>query len=228
MATGTGRAQTTASGRPVAGAPIATTGTPRAGTGIPNGQEPVPAAGGGRPAAVAAPTAAPVQGQAVTPAPRAVLPPGAMDDGLFAAAASAAGLGELASARLAAERGTRDDVKKFALQMLNDHTKANQELLSLAVASRMALPNTPPITCLAEQAALSGLSGEHFDRCYVKLQVAAHIEAVSLFEAEAERGLDPQLKAWAAKTLPTLKHHLHEVKAIHEQMEARAKSEHAH
>ncbi len=217
MATGTGWAQTTASGRPVAGAPIATTGTPRAGTGIPNPQEP---------GAVAAPAqapgaVAPVRDRAVRPAGRSVSAPGAMDDGLFAAAASAAGLCEVASARLAAERGSSDEVKRFATQMMNDHTKANQELMGLAVASRMALPNTPPITGRAEEAALSGLSGEKFDKCYIKGQLAAHIQAVGLFEAEAERGQDPQLKAWAAKTLPTLKHHLHEVKTMHEQMEGK-------
>ncbi len=218
MATGTGWAQTTASGRPVAGAPIATTGTPRAGTGIPDPQER---------GAVAAPAqvpgaAAPVRDRAVRPAGRPVSTPGAMDDGLFAAAASAAALCELASARLAAERGSTDEVKKFAVQMMNDHTKANQELMALAVASRMALPNTPPITGQAEEAALAGLTGEKFDKCYIKGQLAAHIQAVGLFEAEAERGLDPQLKAWAAKTLPTLKHHLHEVKAMHDQMEGKA------
>jgi putative membrane protein len=151
-----------------------------------------------------------------------------MNDGLFAAAAAGAGLCEVASARLASERGGCDEVKKFAAQMIGDHTKANQELMTLAAEKRMALPNTVPINGQAEEVALGGLSGEHFDKCYIKQQLAAHIQAVGLFEAEAERGQDPQLKAWAAKTLPTLKHHLHEVKAMHEQMEARAKSGEAH
>ncbi len=225
MATGTGWAQTTASGRSVAGAPIATTGTPRAGTGIPDPQDRAPETSRARPA-----TAAPVlvQDRAVVTAARAISAPGAMNDGLFAAAAAGAGLCEVASARLASERGACDEVKKFAQQMIGDHTRANQELMILALAKRMALPNTVPIAGQAEEAALAGLSGEHFDRCYIRQQMAAHILAVGLFEAEAERGMDPDLKAWAARTLPTLKHHMHEVKAMHEQMEAKAKSGESH
>jgi putative membrane protein len=213
LAVGPAAAQTTAPGRAVAGAPTAGTGTPRAGTGIPE------------PEVIQAPRRGATE---VVPAGRLATPPGTMSDGLFAAAAAGAGLCELNLARLAAERGAGDDVKKFARQMIADHTKIHQELRLLAAERHMALPNAVPIAGQAEEVALAGLSGEAFDRCYIKQQLAAHISAVCLFEAEAERGDDSHLKAWAAKILPTLKHHLREVQAMYEKCEAREASGHAH
>ena len=61
---------------------------------------------------------------------------------------------------------------------------------------------------------LAGLSGEDFDRCYAKAQWVAHLDAVATFEAEAERGLDAETKAFAAKTLPHVKEHLKTIKPI--------------
>jgi putative membrane protein len=61
---------------------------------------------------------------------------------------------------------------------------------------------------------LAGLSGEEFDRCYAKAQLMAHMDAVAMFEAEAERGLDPDVKALAARALPQIKSHLKMIKPI--------------
>jgi putative membrane protein len=125
---------------------------------------------------------------------------------------------------MALERAANADVKRFAQQMVDDHSKANQELMALASQKGMTLPNTLPIPAQATLSALSGVTGEEFDKCYVHDQIAAHIQAVGLFEAEAKRGQDPQLKAWAAKTLPALKEHLTTIKKMHEACEAKEKS----
>ena len=61
---------------------------------------------------------------------------------------------------------------------------------------------------------LAGLSGEKFDRCYAKAQLVIHMDSVAMFEAEAERGQDPEVKALAAKALPHIKHHLATIKPI--------------
>ena len=148
-----------------------------------------------------------------------------MNDGLFAAAAAGAGLCEVTSSQLAVERASNPEVKRFAQQMIADHTRANQELMTLAAQKGMVLPAALPIPAQATLVALEGVSGEEFDKCYVKDQIAAHIQAVGLFEAEAERGQDPQLKAWAAKTVPVLKDHLMMVKKMHEECEAKDKTE---
>lgn len=152
------------------------------------------------------------------------VPANATFDQLFAAAASSAGLSEVAMARIAAQRAGSDEVRLFAQRMIGDHTKANQELMALAGQKGIALPNTLPVSAQAELDSLGGLSGEDFDKCYIHNQLAGHIQAVGLFEAESERGQDTAMKSWAAKTLPTLKEHKMMVKRMHEACEAKEKS----
>ncbi|HKG20643.1 MAG TPA: DUF4142 domain-containing protein, partial [Blastocatellia bacterium] len=55
---------------------------------------------------------------------------------------------------------------------------------------------------------LSGLSGAEFDREYMRQMVKDHSDAVELFQKEASRGKDADLKGFAAKTLPALQEHL--------------------
>ena len=120
--------------------------------------------------------------------------------------------------------GSNDEVKLFAQSMINDHAKANNELIALATGKAMAVPMALEIRDRADEAVLLGKTGDDFDRAYAHQQLAAHIGAVALFEAEAERGRDPQLRAWAAKMLPTLKDHKTRVKRMHDDLEAKTKS----
>lgn len=148
-------------------------------------------------------------------------PVAGFNDALFAAAAAASGVFEVASSRIAAERGGSDEVKLFAQKMIADHTKANHELMALAASKALAVPAAPDPCALAKQNILASSSGEGLDHCYVKQQMAAHLDAVGLFEAEAERGRDPELRAWAARMVPVLKEHLRHVKRMHQEMEAK-------
>jgi putative membrane protein len=137
-------------------------------------------------------------------------------------AAAVGGMAEIGVSRIALERAGSDETRMFAQKMVNDHTKANRELMQLAASKQFAVPTALDVQDRATAAALSGLSGEDFDRCYAKQQHAAHICTVELFEAEAKRGQDPDLKAWAAKMLPALKQHKMSAKEIcerHEKME---------
>ena len=133
---------------------------------------------------------------------------GALNDTLFAQAAAESGMAEVTTSELALKHAGSDQVKKFARQMIDDHTKANQQLMTLATAKGVTLPKTVSLGQAAEADSLAGLKGEEFDHCYMKGQVAAHICAVGLFTAESERGQDPDMKALATKTLPHLKEHL--------------------
>jgi putative membrane protein len=144
---------------------------------------------------------------------------GGMNDSLFAAAAASAGLAEVTMGQLASQRATSNEVRAFARQMIADHTKANQELQTLASQRGVAAPATLEIGDRAAENALSGAPVEKFDKCYIHQQLAAHMCAVALFEAEAERGGDPAMRAWAAKTLPVLKEHKMMVKRLHDDIE---------
>jgi len=139
---------------------------------------------------------------------------GAVNDKLFAAAAAEAGMVELALSQVGAERATSEELKKFSKQMIEDHTRLNQELGSLASQKAITLPRAVEARGQFCVQSLDGVSGKHFDRCYAKAQLMAHMEAVGTFEAEADRGHDADLKAFAAKALPTLKKHLAMIKPI--------------
>lgn len=142
-----------------------------------------------------------------------------VSDQLFAAAAAIGGVSEVAISQLGEQKATDPELKKFSQQMVQEHTQMNSELTQLASKRQMALPTTvDPKSQFCAQS-LAGLSGEKFDRCYAKAQLAAHMQQVAEFEAEAERGQDPEVKALAAKALPHIKHHLAMIKPIAERYE---------
>jgi putative membrane protein len=116
---------------------------------------------------------------------------------------------EIQSSELAMQRADAT-TKAFAEQMISAHRKTSDELKGL-VASGMVEETLPTKLDSAHQEKLDKLEqlrGMDFIKQYRGDQVEAHKDAVSLFERYAEGGDDPGLKAWAAKTLPALKHHL--------------------
>jgi putative membrane protein len=135
-------------------------------------------------------------------------------DSAFVAKASAAGLTEVAEGNLAGSNGASDAVKTFGSTMVTDHTDANTQLTTL-VASKGITPASAPTA--SQQAAidsLKALNGAAFDKRYAALALKDHQDAVALFEKEASSGKDADLRAFATKTLPTLKHHLSMAKAL--------------
>ena len=107
-----------------------------------------------------------------------------------------------------AEKGSNADVKKFGQRMVDDHTKANDELKTLAGNKNITLPAATDAKHKALIEKLSKLSGDAFDRAYAQDMVKGHQEAVTAFRTESRSGKDADVKAWASKTLPTLEEHL--------------------
>ena len=132
----------------------------------------------------------------------------AKDDEQFVAKASASGQAEVQMGTMAARQATSPAVKKFAQQMVEDHTKANKELATLAEKLKFRTTEKLEPRYEEKSAELKKLSGEAFDRGYIAYQVKAHEEAVALFQKQAEKGASNELRAWAKKTLPTLQMHL--------------------
>jgi len=128
------------------------------------------------------------------------------------------GLSELQLSELAVKNAQTNAVKKFAAMMIRYHGEANAELKTLAAAKRIALPdgailNQLGSTSFEKMEKLRKSSGQTFDNDYVKQMIADHTKAVSMFE-QGSVTKDPQIKAYAAKYLPTLKMHLQHVKAL--------------
>ena len=138
----------------------------------------------------------------------------AVSDPLFAAAAACGGMTEVALAELGEKKATDPDLIAFSKRMVAEHTKLNGELMSLASKKNVPLPKTLSPGAQFCSQSLAGLSGEEFDACYAKAQLVAHLEAVSTFEAEAERGQDPEMKELATKGLSHIKEHLMTIKPI--------------
>jgi putative membrane protein len=135
-------------------------------------------------------------------------------DRKFVMEAAMGGMTEVELGRLAAERGSSEAVKSFGQRMVDDHTRANTELTALASRLGVTLPTALDAKHAAVVAKFSRLSGAEFDRAYAKDMVKDHEKDVALFEREAARGAQADLKSFASSTLPTLREHLSMARAL--------------
>ncbi len=116
---------------------------------------------------------------------------------------------EIESSKLAQQKGNAPE-KTFASQMVTDHTKTSNELKGLITGDKVKaeLPTALDSSHQSKLDKLKGESGKDFSSDYDSMQVSGHKDAVSLFERYAKSGENADLKDWAGKTLPTLRHHL--------------------
>ena len=126
-------------------------------------------------------------------------------DRKFMNTAADAGMTEVEAGKLAQSKATNADVKSFGSRMVDDHSKANDKLKSIASAKNVTLPSAPG---KAHQAALDKLGrSKDFDKDFSAMMVKDHKEAVSLFQKES-KSKDAELAGFASSTLPTLQEHL--------------------
>jgi putative membrane protein len=133
---------------------------------------------------------------------------GKAPDAAFMMKAATAGMAEVELGRLAADKAGSDDVKKFGQRMVDDHSKANDELKTLAQNKNVTLPTAIDPHAKAVHDKLSTMTGAAFDRTFMQTMVADHKKAVNDFRMASKSAKDADVKGWAAKTLPTLEAHL--------------------
>ena len=138
----------------------------------------------------------------------------ATTDTQFAKKAAQGGIAEVKMGQLAQQKGTAESVKKFGARMVEDHSKAGDELKQAASQSNITLPTDMSAKDKATYDMLSKLSGAAFDRAYARDMVHDHEEDVADFSKEANAGHDPAVKDFATQTLPTLQDHLKEAKEM--------------
>lgn len=124
------------------------------------------------------------------------------------------GMLEVELGRLAVQKGTSDAVKQFGQKMIDDHTNANQQLTQLASSKGITLPTSLDAKHAAMVQKFQAMSGAAFDRAYSKQMVQDHKKDVALFQKEADRGTDADIKAFASSTLPILQGHLSMAQAM--------------
>ena len=149
--------------------------------------------------------------------------PAKVDDKKFLKDAAMGGMTEVELGKLASQKATRDDVKQFAQRMVDDHSKANDQLKEVASKEGVSVPDSLDSKHQSRVDKLSKLSGEDFDKAYIKDQLKDHETDVREFNAEAQNGNDANVKSFASNTLPTQQQHLDAVKSLNKSEKKQAK-----
>lgn len=160
-----------------------------------------------------APTYAPMPQYAQVPVPAQPAPAAGVyvldrQDEIFLHEIAAAGVTEVEFGKLAQQRAGNPNVRDFGRQMVEDHSKANARLNALVQPTEIRLPGAMNGTYKTSFDQLTRLQGAAFDRAYIKGQIDDHTKVAQMLEYQLANGKDPQLKAFAAETLPTVRHHL--------------------
>lgn len=140
------------------------------------------------------------------------------DDAQFATKAADGGMAEVALGKLALSKTTNPQIKDFAQMMVTDHSKANNELDSIAKAKNITLPVAVSAEHQKKMDDLSQKTGTDFDKAYVDAMVEGHKKTLTLMQDEAKNGKDVDLAAFASKTAVTVQTHLDAINKIHDSM----------
>lgn len=133
------------------------------------------------------------------------------------------GAKEVQLSERAREKTQRADVQQFAQHMVDDHSATNRQLMELNKA--LLGEQGPPFKKASAQVKretdeLKALQGEAFDERYMQIMIKDHQTALELYQQQAQHGHNPEIKALAQSTVPTLERHLHAAQEISEKKAA--------
>ena len=140
------------------------------------------------------------------------------DDSEFMVFAANAGMTEVEASKAAQSKSTNAKVKAFAADMIKDHTAAGEDLKALAGTKNVTLPTAISEDSQKDIADASAKTGADFDKAYIDMMVDDHQKVVDKFEDASKNAKDPDVKAFATKTLPTLQAHLEHAKMLKDGM----------
>ena len=129
-------------------------------------------------------------------------------DAAFLKKVNGANLGEMAFSPVVLQHTTDASVTAFANQMLKDHSNANDAVVALAAEKNVQLPGVVPTKARSDIHWLSQSPEPAFDHMYKRDMIRDHVAAITLFKGEIANGNDPDVVAFARKTLPVLRMHL--------------------
>jgi len=144
-------------------------------------------------------------------------------DRTFASKAATGGKHEVDLGRLAAQQGSNADVKSFGNRMVQDHSKAGDELMQVTNRLGLTLPTQDDPSFIQMRDDLTKLKGAEFDRKYMSDMVEDHTKDANEFEDYVNHGSNPDLKEWASKTLTTVHDHLQMAKDVSAKVGGKAK-----
>jgi putative membrane protein len=135
-------------------------------------------------------------------------------DETFMMAAAQGGMTEVKLGEVAAQKATQANIKQFGTMMVSDHSKADKELQAIAAKNGFTLPSKLDATHKEKVDQIGKLSGQDFDKAYIAEMVKDHEKVAAEFEKASKTAQNAELKSFAANTLPVIKHHLKEAKAL--------------
>jgi putative membrane protein len=134
-------------------------------------------------------------------------------DEQFITKAAQGGLMEVEVGKLAQEKGSSNEVKEYGKKLEQDHSKANEQLKHLAETKNVPMPtDMGPEKAAVDK--LRALSGDQFDKAFLKMAVKDHKKDVNEFQKQSTNSMDSDVKEFASKTLPTLQQHLKEAEEL--------------
>jgi len=136
------------------------------------------------------------------------------DDAEFVKMAASGGMHEVELGKVAADKAKDPAVKQFGQQMVTDHGKANEELKKTAKNAGLEIPDKMLEKHQKEFDRFKNLTGDQFDREYVKHMIKDHEEDVAEFTRASKEAKNPAVKEFATKTLPVVQKHLEAVKKL--------------
>lgn len=130
------------------------------------------------------------------------------EDAQFVVNTANAGMTEVQMGQIAQQKATGKDVKDFGAMMVTDHTSAGDKLKALAATKNITLPAAISPDMQTNVDAMQNKSSKDFDKAYISMMIDDHKKAIADFEAESKNGTDADIRAFADKTLTTLRMHL--------------------
>jgi len=139
-------------------------------------------------------------------------------DRTFMDKAAEGGMAEVQMGQLAQQKASSQAVKDFGKRMEKDHSMADNKLKSIASAKGVTLPDALNAKDKALYDRLSGMSGDAFDKAYMRAMIKDHNEDVAEFKKESGKAKDQDVRSFASTTLPTLEDHLQQAKQVGSQV----------
>lgn len=121
---------------------------------------------------------------------------------------------EIELGKMSLTNSSNQEIKHFGQTMIDDYTKVNNELKTLAKQKDIVLPASPGHKNVKRINDLMDRTGDDFDKHYLNLMISSHKNTINLFESASNSATDADIKAFAHNTLPVLKKHLAEAKAL--------------
>jgi len=137
-----------------------------------------------------------------------------MMDKAFVKKAMQGGMAEVDLGKLAAEKGSSEDVKQFGQQMVDDHSKLNEQMKPVAAQLGVSAPKEPSKKDQELKTKLQALSGQQFDEAYIKAMLKDHKKDHDEFSNEAQNAQDPNVKQVAQQGDQLIQQHLQHIEQI--------------